>query len=309
LIHQRLFNKYTDPAKMIALAASYSQGNLHIIDLPYRLSSWVLDDPGNGGIWEDDQQNMVGWVVIQTPFWTIDFSYAPDKEDGLFPEMLAWTDKRVNELLDSEYGHPLWFVDVFDNLEQRIRILEHAGFTSQSDVGEDSLSKVFLLTDLQTLLKGYPAPKGFIVRPIDGQIEAEEYAEMQREVFGTKNMTMEWRSRTMKAPGYTRGLDIVVEAPDGKLAAFCIGWQMKNLDGIEVGQIEPLGCRAAYRHLALGRVALAEVLQRMKTMGIRKVFVETDSFRDTAYRLYQSMGFEKVRDVLVFRKDFPENQS
>jgi ribosomal protein S18 acetylase RimI-like enzyme len=306
LIIQRLFNRITDQADMIALAAKYPKVNFRLIDLPYRLSSWALDDPANVGVWENDQGNMVGWSVLQTPFWELDFSCGTEVEDILLPEILAWASKRAKEIVNTDYGHPLWFVNVFDDQIQRIRMLEEDGFASQADVGEDSLSKTFFLHDFKAPLKAYPAPKDFTVQTLSGQREVEAYVEMHREVFESKNMTSEWRSRTLRAPGYNSELDIVVEAPDGKLAAFCIGWQMKNLDGIKVGQIEPLGCRAAYRHLALGRVALAEVLHRMKSIGIQKVFVETDSYRNTAYRLYESMGFEKIRYVQVFRKDFTE---
>jgi len=294
---------------MIALASKHPQENLRIVDLPYRLSSWALDDPANVGVWEDETGTMVGWSVMQTPFWTLDFTCQPEVEPVLLPVMLAWADERAKKIFDSEYGHPRWFVMVFADHKKRIKILKRVGYASQADLGEDSWSKVFLLNDLQTPLKIYPAPKGFTVRTINGQSEVEAYVEMHREVFESRNMTVEWRSRTMKTPGYTPELDLVVEALDGKLAAFCIGWQMQGGTHTKVGQIEPLGCRAEYRHLALGRVVLAEVLHRMKTLGVQKVFVETDSYRNTAYRLYEALGFEKIRDVLVFRKAFKDNQN
>jgi hypothetical protein len=33
------------------------------------------------------------------------------------------------------------------------------------------------------------------------------------------------------------------------------------------------------------------------------VFVETDKYRNAALELYQAVGFQVIRDVLVYRKD------
>jgi len=103
----------------------------------------------------------------------------------------------------------------------------------------------------------------------------------------------------LQQSGYRPDLDVVVAAPDGSLAAFCIGWLHDNH-----GQIEPLGCHADYRHYALGRIALAEVLRRLQVARVEQIYVETDNYRDTAMKLYEHMGFEVIRDVWIYRKDF-----
>jgi ribosomal protein S18 acetylase RimI-like enzyme len=36
----------------------------------------------------------------------------------------------------------------------------------------------------------------------------------------------------------------------------------------------------------------------------KSIFVETDTYRNTAFRLYESVGFRVVREVLVYRKDY-----
>jgi ribosomal protein S18 acetylase RimI-like enzyme len=64
-----------------------------------------------------------------------------------------------------------------------------------------------------------------------------------------------------------------------------------------------LGCHADFRKYALGRVALAEGLRRLQAQGAEIIYVETDSYRNTAYRLYESMGCELFRNVFVYRKD------
>ncbi len=108
----------------------------------------------------------------------------------------------------------------------------------------------------------------------------------------------------LNLPEYQPDLDIVVEAPDGSLAAFCIGWMIKDNHGELHGQIEPLGCHPNFHQLALGRVALCEVLDRLLNKGVKSIWVETDNYRNTAFRLYRTFDFDVVREVFIFRKDF-----
>jgi ribosomal protein S18 acetylase RimI-like enzyme len=61
---------------------------------------------------------------------------------------------------------------------------------------------------------------------------------------------------------------------------------------------------ADFRGLGLGRAILAECLRRMRQRGARRMFVETDNYRDAALELYESAGFRVIQDVLVFRKDY-----
>jgi hypothetical protein len=50
-IEQREFSGEADWREMIALAHAFPSDNLYIVDLPYRLSSWAMDYPGNIGLW------------------------------------------------------------------------------------------------------------------------------------------------------------------------------------------------------------------------------------------------------------------
>jgi len=114
-------------------------------------------------------------------------------------------------------------------------------------------------------------------------------------------MTVDWRKRTLQHPDYMPELDIVVESSKGSLVAFCICWFDKNS---MTGHIEPLGSHKDYRQFGLGRVALSEGLRRLQSLGAQNILVETDNYRNTAFRLYDSFDFEVVQDVLVYRKDY-----
>ncbi|MCB9135381.1 MAG: GNAT family N-acetyltransferase [Anaerolineales bacterium] len=289
-----------DKLQMSALARLGIENNLHVIDLPYRLSSWALNAPENVCLWRDENQNLLAWAVLQTPFWAIDYVIHPEHELRLHSEILAWADQRTLAVQNTPYARPAWFINAFSGQGQRRLDLEQAGFQCQANVGEDSWSKVLMRRNSQNPVKVYAPRAGFKVRPL-GAEEVEAYVELHQVVFGSKNMTVDWRTRTRQHPDYAPELDLVVESPEGKLVAFCVCWFDPHA---RTGHVEPLGSHPDVRRFALGRVALSAGLARLQAFGAQQIFVETDSYRNTAFRLYEAFDFEVIQDVLVYRKDY-----
>ncbi|PKN94051.1 MAG: GNAT family N-acetyltransferase [Chloroflexi bacterium HGW-Chloroflexi-6] len=303
-ISSRPISGEADKLQILALSRQFPSYNLRVVDLPYRLSSWALDEPENTRLWFDADGRLLAWAVLQTPFWFIDYAFRPEAA-SLHPQILDWADKRASQSQATAFGHPCWFVTVFSDQTERMRELEAAGFSNQAEVGEDSWSKVFLQRPGDFPVKEYRIPPGFVVRSLAGKEEIAAYVELHQTVFESKNMRLEWRQRTLEHPDYVPNLDVVVASPDGKLAAFCICW-LQQVEGRLVGQVEPLGCHPDFRKYALGRVALAEGLRRLQAHGAQIIHVETDSYRNTAFRLYESMGFSVAKNVFVYRKDYAE---
>ena len=301
-ITQRTYSTEQDKYLMSALARQCSENNLHVVDLPYRFGSWAFDNPENINLWFDENQQLVAWAVLQSPFWTIDYVCHPEQESHLHREILSWANQRAQIAHNTPYARPAWFVMVFSGQNNRIRDLENAGFKCQSDVGEDSWSKVLMRRSSQTPVKVYkPRSADFTVRSLAGEKEVQNYVELHQSVFESKNMTIDWRMRTLQHPNYMPELDIVVESSNGNLVAFCICWFDKNS---MTGHVEPLGSHKDFRQYALGRVALSEGLRRLQSLGAQNIFVETDNYRNTAFRLYESFDFQVIQDVLVYRKDY-----
>ena len=305
-LNHRSFSNEHDKYLMSALARQFAENNLHVIDLPYRLSSWAFDNPENIRLWLDENQQLVAWAILQTPFWTIDYVCHPGTELSLHQEILSWADQRAQATINTANGHPAWFITVFSGQVNRIHDLEKAGFKCQSELGDDSWSKVLMRRSSQTPVKVYePRSAGFTVRSLAGEKEVKNYVELHQSVFESKNMTVDWRTRTLQHPDYRPDLDIVVESPDRRLVAFCICWFNEN--SLE-GHVEPLGCHKDFRPYGLGRVVLSEGLRRLKSLGAQNIFVETDNYRNTAMRLYESFDFQVIQDVLVYRKDYVDMQ-
>jgi mycothiol synthase len=305
-ITRRPYQGDHDKTLMANLVRAQPQANLHVVDLPYRLSSWAFDDPDNGCLWEDERGEVLAWAVLQTPFWAIDYAYRPTAPATLHRQILTWADLRAQQVRLSPHGRPMWFINVFDWQQERRHDLEVWGFASQADVGADSWSKVFMRRPSQDSIADTRLPAGFAIRPLHGQAEVDAYVTLHRAVFESDNMTTAWRRRTLQHIDYRPDLDLVAIDPDGQLAALCVGWFAPHgIEGQPSGQIEPLGVRADVRGLGLGRAMLAEGLRRLRQAGATHVYVETDNYRDAAFGLYEAAGFQVIQDVLVYRKDYP----
>lgn len=286
---------------MLELAHKSGAGSLHVVDLPYRLSSWALDNPESVALWEDASGELVAWAVMQSPWWVIDYAYLPSETPtGMHAEILNWVDLRARAS-----DRPAWFVNVREDDVNRIRDLEAAGYVCQKRVPRNPWSKVYLTKVSVELPAGCSPPSGFTIRRMAGEAEVASYVELHRSAFGGANMTHSWRSRILTSPQYRAELDLVAVDSDRRLAAFCIAWfDPCDCNGRPCGQIEPMGVHENYRGQGLGRAVLMEALARLYRLGAQEVTVEADVHEFGPVPFYRSIGFEITRQILVFRKEY-----
>jgi ribosomal protein S18 acetylase RimI-like enzyme len=302
---QRAYQGDRDQPRMAALVHAQPQANVHIIDLPYRFSSWAFDADDNVGLWEDEQGELLAWAVLQTPFWAIDYACHPAAPAAIHQRVLAWADAQARRQRDTAYGRPMWFVNVLDWQAQRQHDLAALGFVSLADQGDDSWTKVLLRHSQDHVLPTPTLPAGWTIRPLRGAAEVDAYVALHRAVFESESMTAAWRGRTLEHAGYHPDLDLVAAGPDGQLGAFCVCWfSASGIDGRPSGQIEPLGVRADMRGQGIGRAILAEGVRRLYQHGAEHVLVETDQYRTAAFTLYEAVGFRVRDNVLVYRKEY-----
>lgn len=302
---QRPYCGADDQPRMMRVVQADSQANVHVADLPYRFSSWAFDNANNVALWEDETGEVCAWAVLQTPFWALDYVYHPAAPATIHTQILGWADEQAQAQVASPYGRPIWFVNVFDWQAARRAELETAGFVCVADWPENPWRKVLLRHDRNQPASNQALPPGYILRPLQGVAEVDAYVALHRAVFGSENMTVGWRTRTLEQAAYQPELDLVIADPQGELAAFCIGWfTPEGLNKQPMGQIEPLGVRADVRGQGLGQLILAEAVRRLYALGAAQVVVETDNDRDDAFALYEKGGFRVNENVLVFRKDY-----
>lgn len=301
---QRAFQPDHDQQAMIALASANPDQHMRSIDLPYRLSSWALDDPANITIWQTDTGQIVGWAALQVPFWMIDLVWHPDAPLSLYRTMIEWADQRAQSLIGTNHARPMWFVNVFEHQHALQEVLTSQGFVDQSAVEQDPWSKYLFRRGNQALNLAL-LPANISIRPLAGIAEVAAYTQLHQAVFESKSMTEGWRAKTLKQPSYRAELDLVAVDQTGALAGFCIGWfNQHGFGGRPSGQIEPLGVRSDLRQQGIAQALLAENFHRMVALGAEQIFVETDNYRGAAFNLYEAVGFTIHAHTLVYRKNY-----
>jgi ribosomal protein S18 acetylase RimI-like enzyme len=121
--------------------------------------------------------------------------------------------------------------------------------------------------------------------------DCQRIADLLNAAFGRDFHTArEYQMFTRLAPSFRRELDLVVEAPDGTLAAYVgVPYDEANRRGI----FEPVCTHPDHRRRGLGQALMREGLLRLRASGATDVVVETGDMVP-ANRLYSSIGFTEA---------------
>ncbi len=97
------------------------------------------------------------------------------------------------------------------------------------------------------------------------------------------------------APDYRKEHDIVVLAPDGEFASFCLIWHDQPN---RIAILEPVGTQPEYRRMGLAREAVYEAIRRVAKKGVEKIIVGSDQ------QFYKSIGFVPLPTRIRYQKNF-----
>ncbi len=289
-ISMRPFAGEHDFVALVELVKTVPASTPHIVDLPWRMSSPVTTSNRDAYVWEDENGTLLGFAAWQYWWAVLDYFIRPDfHKQAIEQQLYSIMQQRFREL-DQERGKqfPYW-VEFRDDDAERKAAAEQHGYTLKEDY-----YYVQMQHSLTELSKELHLPTGFTIRPLAGAQEVEVYVVLHRAAFESMSMTSEWRQRTLLTPYYQPELDLVVVAPDGTLAGFCVGW----LDPYRaIGQIEPIGIHPNFQGMGLGSALLHEILRRFKAYGAKEARVETQSIRIPAVQAYESVGFQVAHKV------------
>lgn len=290
----RLMNNTSDLDTILTFVQQHLRDFFHVVDMPYRLCSPAAQDAQNVRLWEVEDE-VVGFCVVQLPFSTLDWAVRPGYE-ALADEVVGWVVERL-QMVANERQEGFGFL--FDSRMENDQLPLRHGFVL------DDWHIRNLAQELVPTRAAVAVPEGFTLRPLRGQAEADDYAKLHREAFNTRNMSTDWRERTIRHAMYQPDLDLVIEDEQGRLAAFCIGWA-GEVKGEHVGQIEPVGVLPEYQKRGLGRAILETNLHRMAARGIRRVLIDAESYNPASQHLYETAGFREIsRAVKYFRRFEP----
>ncbi len=148
-------------------------------------------------------------------------------------------------------------------------------------------------------------PEGFIIRSVRGEYEAQALVDLHRAAFGSDWMTVEYRLGMMRTEVYAPEIDLVIEAADGELAAFCvcsIDAVENRKDGRLDGWADPIGVHPKYQRRGFGRAILLTGLAQLKAGGMERARLGTSSENTAMQRLAQAVGFDVIEENVWFCK-------
>ncbi|GAA1468665.1 GNAT family N-acetyltransferase [Nocardiopsis exhalans] len=250
---------------------------------------------------------LVGWSVVEAPNALFDRSQiilvgaSADPEAGaaLLDRALAEVGDAVVDLL------------TFEGDGELRALAERSGFgvSDQNTYGEwmsrDAGEEEVVL------------PEGYRLRPVR---EGEEEARVECHRTAWKPSDLPWPERvgpvnpdltsrfsrerydnTRAALLYDRELDLVVEAPDGSLAACCVvWWDAEN----RCSEIEPLGVVPAHRRKGLAVAMALQACTLTARRGGDRVYINTtpNEAYPTPAKTYATVGYKPVDRGTVYTR-------
>ena len=179
----------------------------------------------------------------------------------------------------------------FEDDAERRAVLETHGFTEPH-----GKPLHFNARDLTTPPEPPPLPPGFSYRAI-GPADVPERVAIHRDVWAPSRVTESSYAHVRAEWPYRESLDCVVEAPDGRFAAYCLVWPD---DENGVGELEPVGVRSEFRRRGLGAAICTFALRRWYDEGGRQAIVYCQS--EPACALYDAIGFRRHATLIGYAR-------
>jgi mycothiol synthase len=196
-------------------------------------------------------------------------------------ELLDWAEARFRATADgADAPFRAWS---YEHDERRNQALQARGYERGT---------AHYNTNARDLSIDPPAPElppGYHIRHVRGEEDIAARVAVHRDAFAPSRMTVEKHRAVMAAPTYRPELDLVVEAPDGTFAAYCLVW----FDAANrTAEFEPVGCHSAHRRRGLTKAVLFEGMRRVRALGATRcsVISSGDANSEPARRLYASAG-------------------
>jgi ribosomal protein S18 acetylase RimI-like enzyme len=274
----------------------------HVGDLAWERNAIPGQEPEwRTALWKDSADVVTAWGWTELP-GHLDLHVDPAHPE-LARDVLAWFETVAT---GSECS-----VTVLETEGHLVEALEGAGYRL---VTEAPFFQHCLL-GLDESLAAPQTPEGYRVRAVR-EDEAETRAAAHRAAWrpqrigdlfvppvdlgdAESTLTTESYQAVMDAWPYRHDLDQVVEAPDGTLVAFALGW----LDDVNrVGELEPVGTDPRHARQGLGVAASLACLHALRGAGAAQavVYPRGDSAYPVARRLYFGLGFQPVARTVTY---------
>jgi ribosomal protein S18 acetylase RimI-like enzyme len=233
-------------------------------------------------IWKDGDRT-VAWSWLKGDRGLLEFDVRRDRLD-LLDEILAEPDARTAVAFEDD-------AEVRAALERHAFVEENRG-----NVNRQGPHMHFLARDLPDAPEQPLLPDGFRYRTVE-PVDLAERVAIHQDVWAPSRLTESSFATVQASWPYRASLDCVVEAPDGRFAAYCLIWPD---DENRVGELEPVGVRDEFRRRGLGAAVCTFGLRRLHEEGGRQAIVYCVT--EAACGLYESLGFRRHATLVGYSR-------
>ena len=266
--------------------------HIHLVDMPFRVTSIWQDHNCEFGVWEKDNK-ILAWAVFQPPWRNLDYAMSPpERGSSLEKEVFAWGKEQImaySKRTGEDFHGSIEFFENTPNVERTVEHLDALGFKKHDG------STIRFEIDLHQKLPKHKLPDGYFIRPSRGKTEVQDYVNLIRAVFGPDWMTKEWRMRTLEHPAYRPEIDLVIANSENILVGFCNCWLWQD-----IGQIEPLGVHPDYQGRGLGSALELAAIEALQNQDARYLYVDHGSLNEKAIALSIKTGFRQRNNALRY---------
>lgn len=247
-------------------------------------------------LYEDAEETLIALIMLYTPVYGgYDLLIHPAyRDDELEKWLVGWSERMQRERIQ-ESGSTAGQIgsDVLDQDMKRRDVLLEAGYVADE--------KPYMCITMRSLLDPLPdktLPDGFTIRRVEGEHEADALGEVHSSSFGSNWPPGEYLN-VMQTPGFRIDHELVMVAPDGRLAAFLIYW----IDPVsQCGLFEPVGCHSDFQRRGLTKALMFAGLRYMQAEGMTAAMVKHEAENPASTALYRSVGFSLKYNIVEYRK-------
>ena len=268
-----------------------------IVDLHEILALTNVQD--NTRLWFDTNNQIVGFALVDH-YNNLRFEFDPQAaHSNIELEIVTWGVECMRRAMQERSESLTLDASCRDDDTGKIALLERHGFVMQG------MRSLHMVRPLDKPIATPQVPAGFSIRHVAGEQEVKALVALHRAAFDTENMTVEERLAMMRLPEYDPELDLLVIAPDGRLAAYCmcsISPEENARTGRNEGYTDPVATHPDFQRRGLAKALLLTGFHKLKQRGIDTAVLGTSSQNVAMQRTAQAVGFRVQSTSLWFAK-------
>ena len=219
------------------------------------------------------------------------------KYSFLEKEIIKWIEEHSKTKKKEEAKKERLRIITVEGNKEREKTLGELGFKKITD----RLYGHLRFRDVNLPIPEISLPTGFKIRSVNKETDHEQLVSHVRLIFGHGDWftprILEWISQRSF---YQRELDIVVEASNGTIAAFCT---LRIDPKSRITQLEPLATHPDYRKMGIAKAMLNEGCRRLQKYNPSLLYIGGAANTPAACRLYDSVGFTEKFDMYICYKE------